>query len=309
MNRKEFRKKLHRVAARHALFFFFALSRVVPFVLVRVFMFISQRVTYFFIKRLRKIARETLTVAFGNEKTEEERKKIVLKCFVSLGYYMTDLLYYSKYPQKVLDACTFEGMEHIEQAMAKGKGAIAVTAHFGNFPLTMLAFAQKGYKVNVIMRRARDEAVGEKVLKIMDGVNVRTIYSHPRKKCVIDSLRALRNNELLFILLDQNFGADGGVFVDFFGRKAATATGPVVFARRAGSSIIPLFTTWEKDRGYRVIIDPECELIPNDDEQIFLEENIGNVTAVIERYIRAYPSEWGWMHRRWKTEISANNQK
>ena len=70
---------------------------------------------------------------------------------------------------------------------------------------------------------------------------LKTIYAIPRKACVNESIKVLRDNEMLFVPLDQNAGSGGSVFVDFFGQKAATATGPIIFSRRTGAPIIPMF--------------------------------------------------------------------
>ena len=121
-----------------------------------------------------------------------------------------------------------------------------------------------------------------------------------RKACVDASIRVLRNNEVLFIPLDQNFGSGGGVFVEFFGHKAATATGPVIFAKRTAAPILPIFIKRDHDDVHKIMIEPPLELegCPDDDEMLVV--NTQKITNVIERYIRQYPQEWGWIHRRWK---------
>jgi len=116
----------------------------------------------------------------------------------------------------------------------------------------------------------------------------------------------LRNNELVFIPLDQNFGSGGGVYVEFFGRKAATATGPVVFAKRTGATILPMFVVRQEDDRHKVIIEPLLQLEDIEDEKKSVEVNTAKITKVIEKYIRQYPQEWGWMHRRWKSQPSSN---
>jgi KDO2-lipid IV(A) lauroyltransferase len=118
---------------------------------------------------------------------------------------------------------------------------------------------------------------------------------------VNNSIRVLRDNQLLFIPLDQNFGSGGGVFVDFFGEKAATATGPMIFHRRTGAPIVPMFIIREEGDVYRIIVEPPIVLKDLEDEQESLLVNTQKITNIIERYVRQYPQEWGWMHRRWKS--------
>ena len=129
---------------------------------------------------------------------------------------------------------------------------------------------------------------------------VKTIYSQPRKECVDLTIRALRNNEVVFIPIDQNFGT-AGVFVDFFGQKAATATGPVVFAERTKAGILPCFIIRQADNTHKIICEPAIELVEGRDSQETIALNIQKLTNIIEAYIRKYPAEWGWIHRRWKS--------
>ena len=269
----------------------------------------AKRIAYFFLAvgfrltiRQRRIAAESLTIAFGAEKSKEEINQIIRFCFENLGRGMIELIYFMAHPELIKEKIVLEGQEHLERAFKEGKGVVAVSAHFGNFPLMLLYFAQRGFKTNAIIRPTRDQEIEKYFQRLRTQLGLNTIYSHPRKQCVDTSLRALRNNELVFIPLDQNFGSGGGVFVDFFGQKAATATGPVIFAMRTHAPIIPMFIIRQKDDTYKVIIEPPLPLEERADNQETIVVNTSKITQVIERYIRKYPGEWGWMHRRWKTK-------
>ena len=150
------------------------------------------------------------------------------------------------------------------------------------------------------MRPMRDKLAESYFLKKRQRYGVKTIYSQPRQVCVEETIRALRNNELVFIPLDQNFGT-AGVFVDFFGTKAATATGPVIFARRTKAALLPCFIVRQPDNTHKIIFEPEMELQESRTSQESIALNIQRLTDIIERYIRKYPAEWGWIHRRWKS--------
>ncbi len=302
MDFKQQTKLFKRAAARNSMLFFTWLLEVLPFPLVKAIFVVSSKIAFRLTVRLRKISRETLTIALGQEKSPQEIEQIINGCFSTLARGMLDVLFYSRYPDRVREKYHLRGKEHLDAALAKGRGVMAVTAHFGNFPCMMLALAQYGYKVNVIMRRARDEKVGEFVLKTMDRVNVHTIYSRPQRQCVTESLRVLRNNEILFILLDQNFGASGGVFVDFFGQQAATATGPIVLAARSGAAVVPVFNFSVDTKNQTIQVEPELELEKKDNSDETLLANVSRITKIIEGYIRRHPTEWGWMHRRFKSQ-------
>jgi KDO2-lipid IV(A) lauroyltransferase len=177
---------------------------------------------------------------------------------------------------------------------------ILVSAHFGNFPLMLARLAAEGYKVSGIMRFMRDERAEKVFLNKRNAMGIKTIYSQPREACVNNTIRALRDNEIVFIPLDQNFGT-AGVFVDFFGRKAATATGPVIFAQRTQAAIMPCFVVRQPDDSHTIVFEPQMPLEEGKDTDETIRLNIQRITNIIESYIRRYPQQWGWIHRRWKS--------
>ena len=250
-----------------------------------------------------------MTIAFGREKNKEEIEAIIKKNFSNIGQGMMEMLYFLSHPELVPARITYEGEQHLKKALSDGRGVIAVTAHFGNFPLMMLALAQRGYPAHCVIRPARDEELEKYLLRRRTEVGLKTIYAIPRKECVDATLKALRSNELVFIPLDQHFGSGGGVYVDFFGQKAATATGPVVFARRAKAAILPMFIIRQKDDHHKVIIEPPVALAEHEQEDEALRLSVEKITRLIEQYIRKYPYEWGWMHRRWKNQPAQKENK
>ncbi|MCX5681126.1 MAG: lysophospholipid acyltransferase family protein [Candidatus Omnitrophica bacterium] len=294
-------KKIKRALARHGLYgSSFVLTRL-PYGLVRFLTHALISIGFLCIVRQRRIAEESLTIAFGREKNPQEIKKIFKNCFSNLGKGMIELIYFMAHPKMIKEKVHFEGKDHFDQALSQGKGVIIVSAHFGNFPLMLLRLAQEGYRANAIIRPVRDAKIEKYFQNQRTQLGLHTIYSQPRQACVTESLKVLRNNEFLFIPLDQNFGNGSGVFVDFFGEKAATATGPVVFALRTGSPIVPMFIVREKDDTHKIIVEPALTLEKQGDEKQTIEHNVARITHIIERYIRLYPQEWGWMHRRWKS--------
>ena len=253
--------------------------------------------------RKKHIVRENLQTAFGNEKTEAEIKAILGKYFANIGLGMIELVYFLDRPKKILENVTIIGKENLDEALSKGRGVILLSAHFGDFILMYLRMALEGYKINCIMRRMKDAQFEEYISEYLKKNGVQKIYSLPHRQCVVQSLKCLRDNQVLFMLLDQNYGEGSGVFVDFFGRQAATATGPVVFSSRSGAPIVPIFIVREGKAGeHKIIIDPPIKLEAAQNEEAGLTRNTAQLTKIIERYIRRYPYEWGgWMHRRWKS--------
>lgn len=258
---------------------------------------------YRFARKQRNIALESLGIAFSQERSASEIERIARNCFTFMAKSAIELMFLMDRSVLLRKRVQISGENNLKDALGKGKGVILVSAHFGNFPLMMAKLSLEGYKIAGIMRPMRDAKAESIFLKKRNKLGIKTIYSQPRKECVDSCIRTLRNNELLFIPIDQNFGT-GGVFVDFFGTKAATATGPVVLAQRTGASIIPCFIVRQKDDTHRIIFEPAIELKKGATDEETIIANIQKLTNIIESYIRIYPQEWGWIHRRWKSKPS-----
>lgn len=299
-------KVFQRAIARYGLYTTAWLFKRLPYGFVKFIISILLAIGFRCTIRQRRIAEESIDIAFGDERSPEEKKAIIKKCFENFGRGMTEMLYYMAHPEAVDGQITIEGKEHLDAAMAKGKGVIAVTAHFGNFALMMLVLARQGYKASSIIRPARDEELSEYLHKKRTEVGLGTIFAIPRQECVSNSLKELRDGRLLFIPIDQNFGSGGGVYVEFFGQKAATATGPAVFAMRTGAAIVPMFILRQGKDRHKIVIEPPIELEDHGDEKETVTVTMTKITNLIERYVRRYPHEWAWMHRRWKSRPKAD---
>lgn len=256
---------------------------------------------YIFARKQREIAIESLTIAFGKDKTSREIERIAKDCLVFMAKSAVELIFLMDKPELFKRRVEISGKDNLDAALSRGNGVILISAHFGNFPLLLGKLSLEGYRVAGIMRPMRDARVEKLFLKKRQRFNMKTIYSQPRNVCVETTIRALRNNEVVFIPIDQNFGS-GGIFVDFFGRKAATATGPVVLAQRTGAQLLPCFILRQKDDTHKIICEPALELQEGKSQEETVLMNIQKLTGIIEAYIRKYPAEWGWIHRRWKSK-------
>ena len=291
-----------RALGRNIFYLLRGLIKRLPYAVFRIFSYVFVFVGHCVMFKKRKIAIDNLEIAFGREKDQREIKKIARDCFDNFGRGMIDLIYFIDRPHEIIEKVSIEGKEHLEKVLEAKKGAVIVSAHFGNFILMYLRTILEGYKINVIMRRTRDKKFEKYISDFRRERGIKTIYDLPARRCVQESLKALRNNELLFILLDQNYGSEGRVFVDFFGEKAATATGPVVFSNRTGAAIVPMFIMGDHNDRHKLIIEPPLALEKSQDEQQQLVSTVAQITKVIEKHVRQRPFEWGgWMHKRWKS--------
>jgi len=296
MELKNISKQVSRFVSWAALVTCSSIIKVLPGAFLYGFADVLGRLFYIIAAKHRKIALESLHIAFGREKSEKEIKEISRECFVSIAKSGAEILKLTVDHEYMSGRVKIEGKAHLEKALALGNGVILVSAHFGNFPLLISKLDIEGYKIGVIMRRMRDIRTERFLIRKRSKFGMRIIYSQPRQACVAETLRALRNNEIVFIPMDQNFGT-AGVFVDFFGRKAGTATGPVILAQRTKSAIVPCFIFRQPDNTHRIVFEPQLQLSEGEGALI---DNVQRITSIIEIYIRKHPGEWGWMHRRWK---------
>jgi KDO2-lipid IV(A) lauroyltransferase len=192
----------------------------------------------------------------------------------------------------------YDGFENYAQAKDQGKGVLFLTAHFGNWELSSFAHGVYGYPLNFIVRELDNPLIDALINRYRCLSGGRAIEKRDSAREV---LRAFRRGEAVGILADQNMLASDGVFVDFFGRSACTTPGPARLAQRAGVPVVLGLVIWDaKIKKYRLRFDP-VEWIKRDDPEEEVLVNTANFTRLIEQYIRRYPEQWLWVHRRWKT--------
>ncbi len=301
---KDVKKKIERTLVRWAFYFFSWLFRILPYPVLKAITGWLLAMVYFVLRRMRRAAMNTLAIAFGQEKSHAELEKICKDCFYNAGRWAIEIGAFTERPALIKETFSFEGnsREHLDAAFKDGRGVIGISAHFGNFPLMLLFLAQMGYPTNAIIRPNRDEIIEKDFQASRSRLGLKTVHSYPREACVTRSLKALRDKELLVVFLDQNTGSKSGVYVDFFGQKAGTATGPIIFAMRTGAPLLPIFTLRQGDSDtYTVMIEKHFYLEQKATDEETIQYNVQKLTNIIEGYIRKYPTEWGWMHRRWKS--------
>jgi len=253
-------------------------------------------------KRYRVVALRNLRAAFPVQSDREidALAREVFRHFSREALQFFRLLSLGK--EKIDAMVELVGKEHLDAALSKGKGCVVVTAHYGNFELLARKVVIQGYVANVIARDSDDPGITGITTRIRESGGYRVF---DKDQPVIGAFRSLRNNEILGILPDQN--ESGGVFVDFFGRPAATATGPAVLSLRSGAPIVPAFCARVGDDAYSATVYPPIAFDPTGDEDKDVQELTALLTAAIEREVRRNPSQWLWLHDRWKLTSEAPN--
>jgi len=249
--------------------------------------------------RLRAVGMRNLAMVFP-EKSERERRRILRGVFTSLGRQLAELCQFPKYtPENVDEVVVYDGLKNYERAYARGKGVLFLTAHFGAWELSAFAHSLHGHWVNIVMRPMDNEYL-DRMLQ-----SYRTMHGNkvvPKDDFVRGLLAAMKAGETVGILMDTNMTPPQGVFVDFFGIPACTASGLARIALRTDAAVVPGFTIWDEDLGkYRLRFDAALELIRTGNLEADIVANTQMFTKVIEDYVRKYPEQWLWVHRRWKT--------
>lgn len=289
------RRKLEYAAAWP----FLKVMGILPRRLARAFAIAIAQLVYMLHFRLRQVGTRNLAMVFP-EKSEAERKRILRGEFTSLGRQLAELCQFPRYtPENVDQVVVYDGLENYEQAYARGKGVLFLTAHFGGWELSAFAHSLHGHWLHVVMR-PMDNPYLDRLLQLY-----RTMHGNkvvPKDDFVRGLLAAMKAGETVGILMDTNMTPPQGVFVDFFGIPACTASGLARIALRTQAAVVPGFTIWDRSLGkYRLRFDPAVDLVRTGELEADIITNTQKFTKVIEDYVRQYPDQWLWVHRRWKT--------
>ena len=249
--------------------------------------------------RLRRVGMRNLAMAFP-EKSEAERARILRGEFISLGRQLAEVCQLPRYTlENVSDVVVYDGFENFQQARERGKGVLLFAGHFGGWELSSFVISMHGHWMYVLMRGMDNQYLGRLIL------HYRTMHGNKavdKDDFVRGLLSAMRANEVVGMLIDTNMTPPQGIFVDFFGIPACTASGMARIALKTDAAVVPTFTIWDRELGkYRLRFDPALELIRSDDLEADIKANTQMFTKVIEDYVRKYPEQWLWVHRRWKT--------
>jgi Kdo2-lipid IVA lauroyltransferase/acyltransferase len=249
--------------------------------------------------RLRRVGMRNLALAFP-EKTRRERARILRGVFTSLGRQLAEVCLFPKYTlENVGKVVVYDGFENFERALARGKGVLFLTAHLGAWELSAFTHSLYGHPLHIVMRPL-DNVYLDRLMR-----RYRTMHGNStvdKDDFVRGLLSAMKAGETVGILMDTNMTPPQGVFADFFGIPACTASGLARIALRTDAAVVPGFTIWDPVlRKYRLRFDPALKLIRTGNDDADVLANTALFTKVIEEYVRKYPDQWLWVHRRWKT--------
>lgn len=201
--------------------------------------------------------------------------------------------------QEILDRVErVEGWEHVEAGLAAGRGVILVTGHLGNWEFGGAYFAARGVPIDVVARGMANPIFEAYVGRTRRKIGMEVIHD---KDAVRRTPRSLRDNRCVAFVSDHDALGLASTFVPFFGRPAKTPRGPAVFALRFEVPVLFVAIVREKSGKYAVLIDP-VPVNPTGDREADIDQIVLTYTEMLEAYVRRYPEQYFWQHRRWRRQ-------
>lgn len=252
---------------------------------------------YIFVYRDRGFAAKNLKVIFP-EKSKREIRRIRIRMFRNFAKYLVDFFRFSKLDiDYVKNNIKVENIHYIDEALSKGKGAIIVTAHLGNWELGAVVVALLGYPFWVVALPHKYKKVDDFFNSQREGKGVKVI---PLGKAVRKSLEILQENNVLALAGDRDFTQKNGVVVDFFGRPAIFPQGPAALSIKTGAGIIPGFMLRNADDSFTLKFEKPLNFIPTGNKDKDLVDLTGQYRNIFQDYIRRYPDQWYMFRKFWR---------
>jgi Kdo2-lipid IVA lauroyltransferase/acyltransferase len=252
----------------------------------------------FWFAKLRRTGERNLELAFP-DLPDFERLRLLRGSFENLGRLLAIFSHFADDSQAVKDLIAVEGLEQFAGASAQGKGVILFTGHVGAWELSSFGLSLFGHPLSFLVRRIDNAKIEAMIDRFRSGLGNRTI---DKRSAAREMLAILRDGGTLGILVDLNTLDREAIFVDFFGIPAATTFIVAKLALRTGAAVLPVFAPWDDDRKrFRLKIGAPLSIERTGDEDEDVRRLTQQYTRVVEDYVRRYPDQWLWIHRRWKT--------
>jgi KDO2-lipid IV(A) lauroyltransferase len=247
----------------------------------------------------KRIALANLEIVFPG-KTDEERKSIFRESLFKMfkNYFEICFIANGKWSARdIEESVTVSGLEYLDNLKESGKGALLYSGHFGNFPLMVIWLAMKGYSVAVIYKEAKnfpDDFFGN----IMRRFNVTPLKYKSDPALTTGIIRALKEKKIVLVQNDQSH--PDGIYINFFNKSVPSLAGPAILSKRVGVPLIPAYIVRDTSDHHHITILPEMPLKELPDQEEFISVNTQIQLDWIAGILETHPTEWLWLHNRWK---------
>ena len=254
---------------------------------------------YHLMSRLRRVGERNLSLALPDLSTHK-RSTILRRLYRYLGWQLVEFCHMPHYTREnTAHHIRTEGLEHYLAAEALGNGVLVLTGHLGAWELSSFYHSLMGHPMGMVIRRLDNRRLDEFVnsTRCMHGNHVLHKDDFAR-----GLLHAMHEGGTVGILMDTNMTPPQGEFVKFFGVIACTASGLARVALKTGAAVLPGFMLWEpKEKKYVLHFGPHLHFSRTGDNESDVMAATQQCNDVLESWIRRYPDQWLWIHRRWKT--------
>jgi len=256
---------------------------------------------YRMLGRLRRVGERNLDLALPAINSKSKKAEILRGVYRHLGWQLVEFCRMPRYTVPNTEGwIRTEGLEHYLAAQAKGKGVLVLTGHLGAWELSSFYHSLMGHPMGLVIRRLDNRTLDEFVNDIRCLHGNRVLHKDDFARGLLTAMRA---GDTVGILMDTNMTPPQGVFVNFFGVAACTASGLARVALKTGAAVVPGFMLWEPaEQKYVLHFGPELVFAETDDNEADILSATQQCNDVLESWIRRYPDQWLWIHRRWKTQ-------
>ncbi len=249
-------------------------------------------------RRHRRVVTDNLRPSFPDW-DEARLERVARGVYAHFGAVLLDLLWMEgRSGAELLRLVEFQGEGNYRAAATRGKGILYCTAHLGNWEIHAIAHAAKNGPLSVVARPLDNPALDARLVALRVATGNVVVY---KRRALATVLRELRAGRAVAMLLDQNVLAEDGIFVEFFGRPAATTSVAAALALKTGCALVPAWTELRRDGRYVLHYEPAIEVHEGAEREAEIARLTQAIARRTENWIRHAPEQWLWMHRRWKT--------
>lgn len=275
------------------------LNIIFSFVPVSLTLWLGRRLgtlAFMFNRKRRLVAYANLKAAFAKEKPPAELRRITKKVYQNMVQTFVEIMNLTKVDRRYVEKyITIHNFERVQEAAGSGRGVILLTAHYGDWELLGLTSAIVGYPILVLVREQKMERLNGLLNRLRESKGCKVVRKGMETR---DIIKSLRSGGIVGILSDQDAGKRG-TFVDFFGRPTSTHAGPMDMAVHTGCLILPNFIVRRHGPYHDVHLEEHIEIKSGDKEAV--RQAVQRYMQLLEKYVRLYPEQWLWLHKRWKS--------
>jgi KDO2-lipid IV(A) lauroyltransferase len=266
----------------------------VPYKILERFTYLAAWLSFKLMAQYRRRMEQNIALTLGQQITSAERKALAWRAWKNFARAVLDttaVMHYSK--ERMIGSIRLQGEEHLQAALAKGKGVLALSAHLGSFTLIGARLAAAGYPFSVVVKHPADKRFARLTDDYRAQIGIETIPAKPRREAVRGLLKALRENRIVLVIADEF--KSGDVMVDFFGMQLPAPRGPATLALRTGAVTLPMFATRERNDSLLLSVGAPIAAVQSADLEASVVATTSVYTSHLEAAIRRHPDQWNWL--------------